>query len=179
MSWQSIKQELKKHSDQKLVSLIGELYKLDKNNQRFLLARFSSEETNAVLQDYKDIISKSVCPNPPKVLRLSVAKKAVNDFKKANDNVTHTIDLMIYYVEKGVEFTAMYGDINESFYCSLESMFETAIELIQKKESLVAHFLPRLKKIVFETSDMGWGFHDYLSDVFHDAFKNQVINHNE
>ena len=179
MSWQSVKQELKKHSDQTLLSLIGELYKLDKNNQRFLLARFSSEKTNAVLQDYKDIISKNVCPNPPKALRLSVAKKAVNDFTKATDNITHTVDLIIHYVEQGVEFTTMYGDINESFYCSLESIFETAIELIQKKESLATHFLPRLKKIVFETSGMGWGFHDYLSEVFHDAFKNQVISLNE
>ena len=37
---------------------------------------------------------------------------------------------MIQYVENGVKFTNAFGDIDEPFYYSMESMFEKALEYI-------------------------------------------------
>jgi len=37
---------------------------------------------------------------------------------------------MLCYVEYGKEFTNMYGDIDEVFYYSIESMFSDSIWLI-------------------------------------------------
>jgi hypothetical protein len=76
---------------------------------------------------------------------------------------------MLFYVEQGVKFTNAYGDINEAFYNSMENMFEKTVELMCKQD-LKDSFQQRCQKIVTETSDIGWGFHDTLSEIYNDAF---------
>ena len=76
---------------------------------------------------------------------------------------------MLLYVEQGVKFTKTYGDIDENFYMSMEGMYEKALESINEygfKET----FQKRCKKIVENTSGMGWGFHDTLCDIYDEAF---------
>ena len=77
---------------------------------------------------------------------------------------------MLYYVEMGVEFTNTYGDINESFYNSVERMYQSVIERINKhKNPMIFNTLSkRLKAIVDDTDGIGWGFHDGLNYIYHD-----------
>ena len=42
---------------------------------------------------------------------------------------------MLYYVECGVEFTNLYGDIDERFYSSLESMFADFVMILNSMEN--------------------------------------------
>ncbi len=72
---------------------------------------------------------------------------------------------MLYYVETGVQFTTQYGDIDEPFYSSMESMYQNAVQWIVKRK-LQSQFLERCKKVVDETKDVGWGFHDFLGDTY-------------
>jgi hypothetical protein len=74
-------------------------------------------------------------------------------------------------VEQGVDYTNEYGDIDERFYSSIESSFESAMELI-KKERLYQEFQARCLKIVEKTDGIGWGFHDCLGDLYYSTFKN-------
>ncbi len=76
---------------------------------------------------------------------------------------------MLYYVEMGVQFTNTYGDINESFYSSMETMYEHAARLIAAN-GLRDEFETRCKEIVDDTRNIGWGFHDALSDSFAEHF---------
>jgi hypothetical protein len=78
--------------------------------------------------------------------------------------------MMLFYVEQGVKFTNAYGDINEAFYNSMESMFDKAVELIRKQD-LKELFQQRCQKIVGDTYDIGWGFYDTLSEIYNDAFE--------
>jgi hypothetical protein len=78
-------------------------------------------------------------------------------------------DLMLFYVEMGVQFTNTYGDINEPFYSSMETMYQRAAQLISANE-LRDRFEGRCLKIVTDTRNIGWGFHDELSDIYHEYF---------
>lgn len=102
--------------------------------------------------------------------KIAEARKAVNDFKRICTDEKLGIDLMLYYVEMGVEFTNTYGDINEGFYNSLESMYQSIIDMINKqKDSSMFNILSkRLKAVVDNTDGIGWGFHDSLTDMYHD-----------
>lgn len=101
-------------------------------------------------------------------LGLVKAKKAITDFNKLTGDFTKTVDLMIYYVELGVEFTNDYGDIYESFYISMETMYENAlIKINSDPENLFQIFKDRLKAIVHDTDGIGWGFHDQLAELFY------------
>ncbi len=76
---------------------------------------------------------------------------------------------MLYYVETGVEFTNEYGDIDEQFYSSLESVYLQALTLM-KKEKILEKFMQRADQIASETKNMGWGFYDSISDIYSEFF---------
>lgn len=68
-----------------------------------------------------------------------------------------------------MRFTDAYGDIDEPFYISMETMYEKAVNEIIKHGQKDA-FQKRCRKIVLDTSDMGWGFYDTLSEIYKNAF---------
>lgn len=75
---------------------------------------------------------------------------------------------MLYYVEMGIEFTNTYGVINESFYNSVVAMYEAVVSAINKQDDseIYNNFRNRLKAVVEDTNDMGWGVHDEFSDIY-------------
>ena len=86
-----------------------------------------------------------------------------------NPAVDSLIDLMLYYVECGVEFTNEYGDINENYYLSLERVFRDSMELIDI-HSLHDMFKDRALTILGDTVNIGWGFHDTIGDFYYETF---------
>ena len=60
-----------------------------------------------------------------------------------------------------------YGDIDEAFYLSMERMYESVWKFIVQKD-LTNDFLDRLKAIVGDTRNIGWGFHDQLHCLYED-----------
>ncbi|MBI4683936.1 MAG: hypothetical protein HY755_01930, partial [Nitrospirae bacterium] len=98
------------------------------------------------------------------------ARKAISDFKKLSPSPEHIADAMVYFVECGVSFTNDFGDIDEPFYNSMEGMFEDACVFIQKN-NFEKLFKERCKKIMGDTSGIGWGFHDYLADAYYQFFE--------
>jgi hypothetical protein len=76
---------------------------------------------------------------------------------------------MLFYVEVGVEYTNTYGDINEPFYNSMESMYKRAVEYIVENE-LQEEYEGRCRGIVKDASGIGWGFHDGLRYIYEGSF---------
>lgn len=83
-------------------------------------------------------------------MRLSISRKAINDFKKLGPSKENIADLLLYYVEGGVELTNEFGDIDENFYTSIENAYETSLELMNKEE-ILSKFKYRAFEIVEET----------------------------
>ena len=82
---------------------------------------------------------------------------------------------MLFYVETGVQFTNEYGDIDEVFYSSLEKTYLQALTLM-KKENLLGKFVERASKVVRDTRNIGWGFHDELKGIHYDYYSDAVWN---
>ncbi len=94
-----------------------------------------------------------------------MARKSVREFSKVHANVTHLIDLELFYVEQGVKFTNTFGDIDEPFYESMESMYEHALKLIAKHKLGNTHYR-RPQGIVKSSRDTGYGFGDQIRCLF-------------
>lgn len=171
MSLQQLRKILNKKTKKELIDEIASLYKkhddVKKNYQASLL-----NNEDEVLDYYKCVIREEFYPKrryqDPKC-RLSVAKKAISDFKKVSCNDSNIADIMIYYVETGVRFTTDYGDIDERFYNSMESVFGMALKFIVKtnQEDM---YMGRAQQILENTSEMGWGFHDGLFSIYSEYF---------
>lgn len=168
MGLADIKKELKKLEKDELIDLIADLYKKNKSVKEFFDFYVNPNERE-LFEKYRDKIHEAFYPKRGFGYKLRDGKQAITDFKKLEPSSEFLADLTLFYVETGVQFTNDFGDIDEAFYSSLESTYLTALKLM-KKEGLLDKFAERARKVVDDTSDIGWGFHDYLFDVYYQFY---------
>ena len=165
-SWRDIRTVLNKAGHKDLLNLIGELYALRKENQYFLHARFLKDA--GTLLPYKQTIERYVSPAEPwkSPVKLSLARKAISDYRKAVGDPEGLTELMLFYVECGVSYTLEFGDIDEPFYNSVVGVFSDGMEMLNRCDrDVIDKFLPRFEAAVHSTADMGWGFYESLRDT--------------
>ena len=156
-------------------ALVEDIVHLSSRNdavREYFAAQLGLGPQEDVVAKYKSIVARELSGRGEHLPRLSVARKAVLDYKKLSSSPLAVIDLMLYYVECGVRFTNQFGDLYESFYSSVEGMYEQALKLI-KQHQLHSQFKQRCKQIVHDTRDIGWGFHDQLSLLYEETFEQE------
>lgn len=160
-----VKKALKDYDKDTLLSILMDCYKQSNDVKNYIHVLINPDEAvDELYTKARKLIMNEFFPQKGYgKLRLAQAKKAITDFKKLSNDETRTIDLMIYYVESGVKFTNTYGDINDTFYYSMASMYANVISKIIENDKLYIRFNDRLEQIVNDTSGIGWGFHDELS----------------
>ena len=171
MGLTDIKKELKKLDKDKLIGLVADLYKKNKSVKEFFDFYVNPDERE-LYNKYKDKVFDAFYPRRGFNYKLKDGKQAISDFKKLGTSADLLADLMLFYVETGVKFTNDYGDINEPFYKSLATTFVDSLTLMNK-ENLLDKFEGRVEKVVDDTSGIGWGFHDYLVQVWIDFYPSE------
>lgn len=177
MSLTDIKNELKKLDKDKLIQLVADLYKKNKSVKEYFDFYVNPNEKD-LFDKHRNKIFEAFYPKRGFGYKLKDGKQAISDFKKLGTSSDLLADLMLFYVEIGVKFTNDFGDINESFYISLEKTYVQALTLM-KKEELLDKFADRVCKIIKDTDGIGWGFHDYLADVYFDFYSDYIDDTNE
>jgi len=165
--WQKVRRQLDDWTKPALIALVKDLYDAAPDNRDFLQARFQAEENEgAALEKYRRKIVEQFFPARGEgKLKLAEARKAIRDYRKATGNLTGTIDLMLTYVENGTEFTWQFGDINESFYNSLESVLIELTELLLREGTEhYPRFQERVQRLTAHADHIGWGYGDALWD---------------
>lgn len=174
-TWSTVKSAASKLSQQELLGLVGELYRLSRQSKDFLHARFGDQ--SVAMEEYKSIITEYLYPDVSRdrPLQVAKAKQAVADFCKATaDPVAHA-ELMVFFVEQGNAFTLDYGDIDAGFYSALLKMARRAVEVISRVPlELQECFRERLAEVVRSSSGIGWGYHDELADIYGGAFPDRT-----
>ena len=166
-SWRDIRAVLDKEGSKDLLKLIGALYALRKENQDFLHARYLRDGSSLV--PYKETIERYISPAEPwkSPVKISLARKAISDYRKAVGDPEGLSELMLIYAECGVSFTLEFGDIDEAFYSSVVRVFSDGLKLLQLcEQDVVDKLLPQFRGVVHSAAEMGWGFYDSLRDVF-------------
>lgn len=171
--WSNIHERLILLGMSELIAQVKDLYAISDENHRFLEARFAQgqDQVEAVLADYKQEIiycffgERGINDGLP---RLRDARRLIRDYRKATKNIGGTLDLMLHYVETGTEFTNTYGDINASFYSSLESVLVNFCEGIPKSsdpEQAYEQFNQRLVALKKEAYGIGWDYGDAVQEI--------------
>ncbi|WP_041580772.1 DUF6155 family protein [Bacillus sp. 1NLA3E] len=164
-----LKRHLKEYDQTELIQLIVELSKINKDVQNYLSSKFLGDEAVEELFTFarKQIQNEFFPEKGHGKLRLSDAKKTIKTFEQTTGDKQRTVDLMLFYVELGVEFTNTYGDIDASFYTNVGNMYEKVVSICDDEEEYYHTFAGRLEKVVRDTVDVGWGFHDYFCDCYY------------
>lgn len=168
MSKRELKKALESFDKKKLIDLISNLYDKNKSVKEYLDYYVNPDE-KGTLKSYKSKVREAFYPKRGFGFKIALGKKAISDFKKLKPSADSLIDLMMCYVESGVDFTNDFGDINEGFYSSLESVYYDAMKLIDKN-GLHDKYKNRAYEILKETENIGWGFHDSLSDFYYQIY---------
>ena len=163
-----IKRELRKLDKEKLIEIVADLYKKNKSAKEFFDFYVNPNERN-LFEKYQDKVFESFYPKRGFGYKLKEGKKAITDFRKLTTSSDSVADLMLFYVETGVNFTIDFGDIDENFYLSLERTFVQALTLA-RKENCLDKYDDRASKVVRDTKNIGWGFHEYLTEVYYEFY---------
>ncbi|PMC35752.1 hypothetical protein CJ195_18415 [Bacillus sp. UMB0899] len=164
-----LKKSLKQLEHKELVQLISDLYKMNSDVKDYLSIQFGGGEiVQELYKKAKMKIQDEFFPQRgmPK-LRLTEAKKAITDFKKMAGDSDQVIDLMLFYVEMGTEYTNAYGGIDDRFYTSMLSMYDKVAVACDKDEQLYLKLKDRLYSCVSMADGIGWGFHDTLCEIYY------------
>lgn len=166
LKWSDLNKSLQKSDNKELINIIKDLYRYSEDNRRYLLARcIDREKTPAVLEEYREIIKNEFFPKKGYgELRYSVAEKAIKDYSDASGDFEGKMELMLTYVENGVEYTNKYGDIDEEFYDKIYEMLEQFCALLKMPEGQLLYplFRERLLKVRDDTEEIAWGFGDAI-----------------
>jgi hypothetical protein len=133
-----LKKNLKQYNQTELVNLVVEIFKLNNDVQHYLSSKFLGEEATEVLfhEAQKNIKNEFYPDRGHGKLRLAEAKNVIAAFKKTTNDEKRTVDLMLFFVELGVEYTGEYGYISDSFYSNILKMFDSvALECDQDEDT--------------------------------------------
>lgn len=171
MGLTELKRELKTLDKEGLVNLVCDLYTQHQPVKEYLDFYINPDE-NALYKKCREKILRAFFPKRGYSLRLADGKKALSEFRKFGGSNALLADLMLYYAEKGVDYTNEYGDISMAFYDSVSGVYRKALSLMHD-EGILDRFKKRARLLVDETNGIGWGFHDDISNAyinFYDRF---------
>ena len=166
MKINELKKQLNAMDKTELVILLCKLYKANEQCQAILDVEMCGASAEApVIESCRKKIRTAFFG---KKLSLKNARAVISDFRKVSQNKESIADLMLYYVECGVEFTNLYGDIDERFYSSLESMFADFVNLLNSMEndSFYRRHAKRIQAVFADTRNIGWGFSDEVARIY-------------
>lgn len=165
--WSIVEEELAELGRPALLRLIKELFDASAENQVLLASRFANLDIReSAIEPYrKRIVDEFFPARGFGKLGLREARKAITDYRRATKDMAGTLDLMLTYVEQGTRFTNQYGDIEESFYNSMESVLGEAIKLASGHPDLYEQSCDRFTGLKRATDGIGWGYGDNISDM--------------
>jgi len=168
VKWPQVKSALASLDKPELVALLKDLFDHSIESRAFLSARFLADGVpDAILDKYRKRVVEQFLPKRGfGKLDLRAARRTIRDYRKATSDLAGTVDLMLTYVESGTDFTNQFGDINESFYNSLESVLDEMVSLLGTSEgaALYPRFQDRVSRLVRAASGVGWGYGDHVTE---------------
>ena len=163
-----LKKQLNRMEKKELINLIGKLYKASQQVQSIIDVELYGESVEGqLITDRKKKIHTAFFGSR---LSLKNARTVISDYKKISKNKENIAELMLYYVECGVEFTNMYGDIDEAFYYSIASMFSDFVSSLNELDSdaYYERNADRIKEMCLSTDCVGWGFHEEMMRLYYE-----------
>jgi hypothetical protein len=164
-SWKDLRAILNKSDRKDLLKLVADLYALRKENQNFLFARFLKDDRT--LAPYKKTIEHHISPAEPwkNPVKLSLARRAISDYRKAIGDPKGLAELMLFYAECGFNYTLELGDIDEAFYNSIVSVYRDGLKMLEQcDQDVIDELLPQFKSAFDSSFDSGWGLYDALRE---------------
>lgn len=122
--------------EDQLRELICQLYKCSKTSQQVIESRFLGEGyCMSLAESVKQKIDRAFFPLGKVDRSLISAKKLLREFRKSCQNQAALIDVELYFVECGLDFMEIFGDLDQAFKDLLVTIYASAIVRILEDHS--------------------------------------------
>jgi hypothetical protein len=157
-TWTDVKAKLAGFDRAGLLDLIQNLYGSQRDNQRFLHARFGLGAD--VLEPFKETIERWLWPDVLRNQDTSVfkAKQAIAAYKKAVGDPEGLAELMVFYCEQAAGFCSDICNDDEGYFDALVRMFERALKIADTLPAECRNGLvTRLERVRDISHNFGYG----------------------
>lgn len=172
ISWKNIKTSLAGMDADSLITLIHDLYALNKENKEFLQGRVGGEAAYTRLrEDAARKIEKEFFPDRGfGRARIAPVKKLIAGYKKATGDPIGTADLTLLFIEQFVKYCREYGDCADAKLVSLNVAMKELLKIIETCPAIIDVLMieERLAKVKSDASYFGYGVEDEISDLIDD-----------
>jgi hypothetical protein len=131
----------------------------------FYRTKLRAEDDATVAQEYKAKIRREFARWSAGGFRLSSARKLVTDFAKVAGSAGTAVDVMLTYVEEGLDAVLYVGGLDASYANSMVSMYRNAVHRIVQHD-LQAEYGARCDTLRARGGPLGWGLGDGLDEVY-------------
>jgi len=161
-----LKKHLKNRNEEELIQEILTLTKNFNMVKEYYNLMINPEAEKETLEKYKKIVENEFLPERGfGKMGYSVVKEAIKEFQKISNLEENIAELMLFYAEIGLAFTNTYGDIDKKFYNNIEKAYDNALDYIFKN-GLENIFKEKASEIQYAASGIGWGFGDYIDEIY-------------
>lgn len=168
MGLREVKAKLKTLNKDEIISLIGELYKKNKAVKEHLDYWVEPNELE-LHKKYRQKVIETFFPKQGYTVRLKEGKKAITDYKKLNPRPLLIADLMLSYVEVGVEYSVEIADFHYDSK-NLSSIHSVLYDVLiyASKNNLIEIFRERFEELVIRSDKLGIFFHEVTMNMLYD-----------
>jgi len=173
--WTEVEKILQNAEKKELIDLVHELYTHSVGDRMLINSRYLGERVKKkigkMLEKSREIIKEEFLTEKRLAkIHYSVAERAISDYSNASGDFVGTLDLMLTYVEGGVQFAKIFGVIDDEFYDNIEGMLDRLCEQLKTEEGQKYYplFRERLLKAGTGLENIGWGFEEAICVLVED-----------
>jgi hypothetical protein len=172
VSWRGIKTQLAGLDVDTLISLIHDLYALNKENKVFLQGRIGGKDAYASLLESgtKKIIQEFFPDRGFGKARITPVKKIISGYKKATGDLIGTADLTLLFIEQFVKYCRECGGEAETKLASLSVAMKELLKILETCPAIIDVLMieERLVQVKVDASFLGYGVGFEISDLIDD-----------
>ncbi|MCF7946651.1 MAG: DUF6155 family protein [Spirochaetia bacterium] len=170
MGVKELKKELVNLEKEELIGIITDLYKKAPMAKEVLDVSYNPSILKEKFEKYKKKITDEFFPEKGYGrLQYSEIRNAISKFSKISNDPHYIAELLLAHVQYGIDFTNAYGDIDEQFYGNIEKALQRLLVHLDKNNLLDA-YKKKCLHFVDETEEIGWGFHEEISDLVYQYY---------
>ncbi len=171
-SWRDIKTNLTGMNANSLISLIHDLYALNKENKEYLQGRVGGEAAYASLRENaaKKIRHEFFPERGYGKARIASVKKAIQGYKKARGESEEPLNANLQYIEQFVKLCREYGGEEQSKLDALSIAMKELLKILETCPAIieVLNIEERLYAAKKDASYFGFGIEDKIFDLIVD-----------
>jgi hypothetical protein len=175
LSLREVRKKLGGRSNKELIMLISKCYQSGDEVKRLLTFELSrdEEERPRIIEGLMEELHSSFWSERrgvPLAPDLRKARRVISEVRRLTGDPSTILFFMLEYVHQGARHSSAYGDMDEAYYSSLESMFWRATRLTLKDHTSLdmGEILMKMKDILHECSHFGWGVRENIRDMMED-----------